>query len=265
MPTLTYITPVRTWEVREILSASALMSEIYSKIQVLNTNLETINTYQVNLLKGTDGGVEQAKMPFYHIAAPTGWTRDATFADDVMLRVTDGSTVPPGADPNINGGEHGGGWTIIGMSLSTPSNHSHTMSHTHNLINHTHGSGGHSHTQTDHSHSVTDSHSMLGRTITLDASATAGDGLAAGPMIWPTTTHTHTGVNTHTINETKALGSAVPTITSESTTSTSSISTNTSGDSSSSNTDSVNIGVHSLVFDGLWRPSYTNIIICKKD
>jgi hypothetical protein len=274
MPTLTYITPIRTWEVREILSASALMSEIYSKIQVLNTNLETINTHQINLLKGADGGAEQAKIPFHHATAPTGWTRDATFTNDVMLRVTDGSTVPPGADPNVNGGGHGGGWTITGVSLSTPSDHSHTMSHTHDLQNHTHATVLHSHTHTSHSHSLTVdgaySHSVPAAGVTTGG-PTALDSILIASYPIASNSHTHYDAHGHTIHHASgymvpfSLGTASPATTSETTGTTATPSTNTSGDSSVGSTDSKNIGVHSITHDGIWRPAYSDILMCKRD
>jgi hypothetical protein len=277
MPTLKSIGTSEAFFTSEHLS-NQKMCTITTSINDLIDNQVVLSSYVELLLQGSAGGAEQTNTPLVMPSAPTGWTRDITIATDNLLRITDGATVPPGADPVALGGQSGGVWAVTGVSTSlsdahvhTMQNHTHTLSsHTHDISTHDHVIGSHSHT-TDHRHGTGyTSHMISGSTsnVTIHAQQVYGQGVSSnyhyhgwyGSLLY----HTPSGYTdsaspgaTGTPSATRTSASALLT--------TDSLSVNITGDPSSNNTSSEAGHTHIVTHNGLWRPGYLNIIMCKKD
>ena len=283
MANIISVSPLASWFLREQPVSSKFNSELKNKMNSLISNHVIINNGLEQLIQGASGGAQQAKILFGLAAAPTGWTRDASVPEDRVLRVTDGVTLPPspqGSSPTAIGGENGGqdGNIIVGFGSDT------VGSHTHDLANHTHILANHTHSMDNHTHGVSHTHTMLSHPHTYPSSELGemrffidpfnsvenikfefGAGVSVAQI-----NHSHTNAaHTHTASGFGILvpGSDTGTETGNPTSlpgsggSGGSISngpsTNTSG--------STGLHSHSISNDGTWRPSYLNVLLCKKD
>lgn len=260
------ISALSTWSLREIITASNLNTQLVAKLDLIYGNQVIINDDMGLLLQGA--GAEQAKIPFIITSAPTGWTRDVSADTDHVLRVTDGSTVPPGTNPTAVGGAKGGSWTVAGLASSVASAHTHTLSaHTHGMENHTHSMSGHTHTVGSHTHSIaTHTHTIPSDNITLQIASYWARQTPSGLVVADkdhlhTATHSHSGVTVTAVGGTGASGGS----TSSGSSSGQVISTNTSGTPVADSTGSDGSHNHTISQDGTWRPSYLNVMICSRD
>lgn len=283
MASIVNIQPVTPWSVRDFGSASKLNSQVSNKILAVYQN-QVITNYDLGLLfQGVSGGPEQAKIPFVKSSAPTGWSRDTSFLTDHVLRVTDTSTVPPGASATATGGQHGGSWTITGIAASVDPGHTHT------LADHTHTMGNHTHAMTSHSHGMNHVHNDTGHTHTTYYSLTSSMTGANSCLSFDrysvdgsyyhvytancSSTHTlgdgvslYTSHN-HAFGTTASGNTSAPNVTETGTSSGTSgtPSNNTTGIPSQPNTGSSGSHSHSISHDGSWRPGYLNVLICRRD
>lgn len=279
MADITDVEPLSSWSLREIVMASKLNSQLVSKITLIKDNQVTINTASELLLQGVAGGIHQAKIPFAMAAAPTGWERDTGFLTDHILRVTDGSTLPPGANPTIVGGAHGGDWSITGLSSLIDPDHTHTlylhthsMAHTHTFPTHTHSMQSHTHQTVGHTHTIYPSTiAFTGVTGTTTFSTWGGsESKMSTGYHGHYTNHGHPygGENvpgaTGSGGDGLTSGVSSPTETSPSGTTVNSM----SGSGYVGNyTGATGIGgghSHTINHDGTWRPKYLNMLMCKK-
>lgn len=265
------IVAVARWYLRETPLSSKFNVELCGKINQLITNNEIVNSALEELLQGTIGGSEQAKIPFGVAAAPTGWTRDITFVTDRILRVTDGSTLPSGANPTATGGADGGAWAISGATTDEVGSHTHDLgNHTHSMSSHTHTLTSHTHGIPAHTHSITHYHTIPNQGAMTSGSATATSiyrsSSVSGYMSNNTHEHTtdehdHGGSTGNNVSTTDAgsgtSGSASSTVDISPTNTTSVPSTNITGTTANHS--------HTISHDSSWRPKYLNVIICKKD
>lgn len=252
------------WSLRELVSLSKLNAHVVTKIGLIDQNHQIINDALVEVLQGASAGSEQAKIAFVLASAPTGWTRDTSFSTDNFLRVTDGSTIPAGASPTHIGGAQGGSNTISGLSSSVAGSHSHTAVHTHTM-SHTHTLAAHTHTM-DHTHTLSHTHTTSSEAIT-----TGSGGGESSAKTWTGNPIGYIPAHTHDLTHTHTLNSASPSVSSH-TGSTGSSSDSADTGPSAANTDSessspstVSGHSHTIIHDGLWRPLYLNILMCKKD
>jgi hypothetical protein len=254
--------PPVLWHLREIPVKSKFSSEITAKCNILIGNQTIVNTYLVNLLQGASGGTQQANLPMATQYAPTGWSRNTSIQNDTILVVTLGAGLASGGD-----------WAISGVTLSSELDHTHTtQSHTHD-ISHTHIASTHSHIMT-HTHTFDHTHNMNNESVETEFTAPTGfDHLGVTSAAWSesvfinTTTqgHKHTYVHGHTL-VTKA-----PIVESQSTSYTAlgaDAYTTFTGNSSITSNDTTDLSgahTHGMTSDSSWRPSYMNIIACRKD
>lgn len=246
---------------------------INAKVSTLIANQNLINSEVDSLLQGATSGANQAKIIFVMTSAPTGWTRDPSFTSGYILRVTDGSTVPSGESPSAVGGVQGGSWTISGVSMSTVSSHTHSMTHTHTLAGHTHSSSSHTHTMGNHSHTLAaHTHTVAASSnVTLSGHSSLGDyydsllPLEIGADSFHThilPSHSHGGV---TGNPYDAFSSVTTNNTGAGTATTGAPSSDVTGASSASETGSNSSHTHTVSHTPSWVPRCTSTIVCTKD
>lgn len=271
MATIVSIADVEPFFPGEHPSNEKFTEEFTQKFNAINSNHVIINDSLELLLQGISGGGEQAKIPLALSSAPDGWTRDISFSTDHVLRVTDGSTLPPGASPNSTGGGEGGSWTITGTTSVAESDHTHTMNaHTH-FMSHSHSGGAHTHFTALHTHSDPQHAHAIGGTpgaTTSSVSATVGAKSRLGGDA-NALTHTH-DITSHNHGGTVSEDTIT---TSASSGATDSGDVDLDGPSTSpSNTDpnsDVSSGSashnHTPSHDATWRPKYLNVLICSKD
>ena len=299
MANIQTIQPLEIWFEDERPSYNKFNSNIRDTIDTMVANDDLINTGLSELLRGV--GAEQAVMPMVMSSAPTGWTREPSFTDGTVLRVTDGSTVPPGASPTATGGVVGGSWTISGINSSVDGAHTHTMeAHTHSLSGHTHSSSGHAHTMGNHGHSYSSTHS---HTVAASADTatenyrsnfsvpSSGADVRSSSAIGPTNISVQmifrSASSPFNYGYTQFGASHVHTLPSH-THSASDGSTGSTGTTSTNNTGSGTPGVgaptsdvtslatadttssdgghsHTASHDGSWVPKHVTVIICSKD
>lgn len=241
--------------------------QVYENISKLLTNEAAIDSDIKILIQDSTGGAEQGKIPFFRSSAPTGWTRDTSFTNDSILRVTDGATMPSGDSPTATGGQSGGSWTMSGITTSSAGSHTHSFDHTHSLGSHTHTYPAHTHTITSHTHSV-DSHTHTVpslSTSTVTSSLTHNNITGGTNFRYSDKQHNHDATHTHSPGNSGGITSSDTTVAD-----TSSAAPTTGAASGASASDSPVLSTtsdhtHTISHDGSWRPAYTNVIICKKD
>lgn len=270
MATITTVSPLESWFVREQPTSSKFNSELRNKANTIITNHVIINNSLEQLLQGVSGGAQQAKISFALPAAPTGWTRDISVSDDQTLRVTDGSTLPPGANPIVTGGSEGGTWSVTGLTTDSTANHNHTLAnhthtlgnHTHSMAGHTHGSGVHTHSTVSHNHTYASDIVPHGTPSATTDTITSGGSPVAGDHTHDQANHTHSVVGM-VPSGLSGVGSGTTLPTSAEISGGSGVTpgtqplTNITGSTGSHN--------HSVSNDGTWRPEYLNVLLCKKD
>lgn len=269
MSDIVFIAPVEEYAQREVPPFTKINAQHVSKINTLKDNLNLINTDLETVFQGAVGGVEQAKIPFAMASAPTGWTRDTGFSTDRVLRLTDGVSVPPGANPNNTGGQEGGDWQMIGSSAAVSPQHQHSLqSHTHVLGSHTHTITAHAHNDNHTHEQFAHSHGDNGIAPTLGNSTVNINALPAADVTVSPTTHNHT-VSTHFHSSQDAgagtTGGASTGVTDTSGSGTSDPSGSTSGSASGNLTANEGDHIHTVNHGSSWRPKYLNIIMCKRD
>lgn len=277
MAAITSIDKISQWAFRQFGSASNLNAQIVAKVNLLISNHEAMNENAEFLLQGASAGIEQAKIPMTKPSAPTGWTRDVSIGSDALLRITDGTTTPPGDSPTATGGGSGGSWTINGISTTPAGGHSHESTHTHTTE--------HSHTISSHYHGIDHTHTVPGHSHTsgLDGviSSTVSGWTSTGAFYYDTSTpmaalpepsditdHStqHASTHWHSVGSVSDEVTSHPSSTESSNTTDSTATTSVS----STGTSSLSTGVlsshtHTIAHDANWRPRYVNIIICGKD
>ncbi len=259
----------------ELPSHEKFTEEFTQKVNTLITNHVIVNDATELLLQGVSGGAEQAKLTFALASAPDGWTRDLSFTTDTLLRVTDGSTLPPGASPTATGGSEGGSWTITGTTTVAETDHTHTMnahvhdmSHSHTGGSHTHPSPAHTHLHGNHSHSISSGSQVIQQSGDSNQDH-SGDINSIPPGVSVARLHVHTttihshGGTTSAVNPSSAEnGGFFETAASDSLIGSASPG-NTGGNSSTSGTGGSHN--HTPSHDGSFRPKYLNMIVCSKD
>lgn len=268
MTAIAPVTDVDPFFIGERPSYNKFLGEVTTKTNTLITNSVLMANAINQLIQGAEGGAEQAKIPFSLATAPEGWTRDATFLDDHLMRVTDGVTVPDGADPTVVGGDHGGDWTITSITSIAALAHVHTQSHTHDIA--------HYHTTTTHSHPMSHSHTLPSHThdipntaLQLPAdmfsyaviSAASGTNYAYRTHTHQLVAHNHGGTSTGSGDSTWTQSNSY---TGTSTPSSSTLAAS-SGNASTTDTGSSGGHAHAISANGAWRPKYQNLIVCKRD
>jgi hypothetical protein len=276
---MSIITPISyaiPWYIRENPTSAKFTAEVNSKLNILILNQISVNDYTDELLQGSTGGAEQARVPLLMVSAPSGWTRDAAVISGSTLRITDGVTVPPGVDPNIIGGQAGGSWTVSGCSAASTANHTHTMgTHTHST-NHSHTAPVHSHDLGSHTHPIaTHAHSGLASIGGESKNSDYGNLLLwIGGTLSPFGTvvssgHTHT-IGTHShggsyTSNTGTTGGPSSNTTGSSTVTITDQSSVISGTPSDDVSGSSGAHLHTIAHDGSWSPKFATVIICTKD
>lgn len=187
------------------------------------------------------------KMVFVQATAPAGWTQDKS-QNDRVLRVVSG-----------NGGGIGGGWTISGLSSGGAGGHSHSQ-------NSTGGGGGHSHSQENTGGAGQHFHYMIGahyHSVSIITSQADSEFNAATMAATKATkrSHKHT-VSGNTGQETASLYTRTQYNHSHSNPNTSGVGNHAH---SNPNTRSVGNHAHSVSQNGGWRPSYQNVLVCRKN
>lgn len=263
MATLIPISAALRWYLRETPSSTKFTAETTNKVNILIANQITLNNSVGLLLQGASGGTEQAKIVFGLGSAPTGWTRDTLVTADNALRISSA------------GGTQSGSWTITGLSTTSDSGHTHDLgSHTH-TYDHTHNVTPHNHSLNAHTHIVIHSHqtpSTSGLTLTSTIGSlvtwknfTQGEPAANVVISHSTVAHTHTADHLHGTGGTNATSDG-PSVANTNDASPA-ISTATGTTSTPSNNTAATGGSHTHLIsqDAQWRPSYLNVIACKKD
>jgi hypothetical protein len=269
MPTLTEVT-INPFFTLEYPSSIKFNLAVNNNIQNLIQNDTLLDNYVTSMFQDLSGGAEQATIPHFRTTAPSGWTRNVLYSADYILRVTDGSSIPVGDNPEHRGGYTGGSWSITSLSISSTGSHNHTIGHAHGLGSHTHTFPSHNHTQA-HTHTIySHTHSLAGST---DTGGTAGDygtrpngpypvfparasATAASHSHGMSHTHTTTGGDFSSGTAASAFTSSVSTSTGEETGLSGSTDVTTATDGSH---------LHSITHDASWRPKYLDILVCSKD
>jgi hypothetical protein len=264
MANIVHIENIDDWLVREFVSASKLNNQVIFKMDSVYQNQVIINSAISTSI--TTSGPLQTKMPWVIETAPTGWSRDASFLTDYLLRVSDG-VVPPGLNPTAVGGAMGGDATISGNAIGVAGAHTHTDYHTHST-NHTHSIPDHSHT-IDHSHSSI-SHTHGVSTYSGNTSSFSDANLVywydSGFTTIDSGNHYHDASHNHTCSTDSASISSYSGI-SGSATGTTDMGASVIATSSQlvTITSSALNHAHPINDMGNWRPRYLNVLICQKD
>lgn len=292
MPEINNIAYMEPFFEGEYITKEKLNLQVKDKVNVLIQNQETINTYLNSLLQGASAGVDQAKTIFMMASAPTGWIRDLSADVDSVIRITDGSTAPPGENPTADGGSVGGDWEITGLPNLTASDHTHSYGSHYHLIGdygtgHTHTTSGHVHTLRNHTHTLASHLHSIGGSYTNSSyrSTQHGDGYDIIYYIYngPTSSrssgssttdfkdhrhimsyHNHNGSTsldgggTLSLIDTNNTGSSVSSVSwgggNEYTGAAGTISTSAAGGHT-----------HTPSSSGVWRPLYVSGVACEKN
>jgi len=276
MATIVPIDNVDAFFKDERIAYQKMISVLGESITTLISTQNSISSELDTMLYGVSGGIDQAVLLMTMASAPSGWTRDIGYTEGAVLRVTDGSTAPPGDSPSHTGGNEGGSWVISGVTVDNVSNHNHGITHIHTLSNHNHGSthfhtmNNHTHASDDHTHTITPESTTIGNMT--DANPDKYEYPTGSYYGYSKTVHTHTpGLNTHSHGGTTlgVLGSPTTTAVSTNNTQDSTFQSGSptvdSGASSVSTSSDNGEHNHTLNTSSSWRPKYVTAIVCSKD